>query len=177
MNAPHKKNGFALTEVVSILVITSLIGVYAAESVMKNIETYSFYSRRHLTQSDARHAINRIALDLRNLDSTDITNITANSINFTDDTGTPTNFRLDVINGNLTILRDTKIIMDQVDEFTIKYYDATGVELAAAVSNIPQVRRIGIEIKTPAANEEGQLSFKTVVVPRSFVGYADYLQN
>lgn len=177
MNRLRKNGGFSLLEVISILVITSLIGVYATESVMKNINNYTFYSKRHLTQADARQALNHMVLELRNVDSSDITAISATSISFKDDTGTPTNFQLSITNGELAILRGNKVVVDQVNDFTIKYYNDTNVELIADISNIPFVRRIGISIKIPTSDNGGEVAFKTIVVPRSFVGYADYLQN
>lgn len=166
-----------MVEVILAMLMSSLICIYAAESMMQNIDAYSFHSRQHDTLSDIRHAANRLVFELMDLGPGDITNISTTQINFTDSDGNAANFSLAVADGQLTLFRNNLPLIDRIDSMTFKYYDNNGNELIADPINIGSVSRIGISITTQPIDNEGEFTLETTVVPRSFLGYGGFMQE
>lgn len=169
------QDGFTLIELITVMVITSFIVIYAAQTTLNSINAYASYSQRHQGLADARHAVDRMAFELLKIKTSDITTITANRIDFTDENGNPANFRLTVNGSQLSLYRNAHTLVDDVNNMTFLYYDADNNELAPDPANIGQVRRIGITLQTKPVDNEGSLSISTTLVPRSFVGYQKYV--
>lgn len=173
-NKFFSQTGFTLIEFITVLVITSFIVIYTSQTTINSINAYATYSQRHLGLSDARHAINRMSFEILKIKTSDIISISDNRIDFIDDDGNPTNFRLNVNGNHLSLLRGNVVLLDDVRQFSFLYYDASNLELMPDAANINDIRRIGLSLKTEPVDGEGSITIATTLVPRSFVGYQKY---
>lgn len=168
------KNGFSLLEFILVMIFGSLLAIPTAEMMINNFNSYVFTADNHATLANCRNAINRMVLELVELDSNSITDISANKIEFIDSDGNPASFELSVGPQSLTVLRKNIPIINNVDSFTITYYDGTGNELAPDPTHINDIRRIGLDIMTAPVGNEGQTAIHTTIVPRVFIGLMDF---
>lgn len=166
--------GFTLVEVVLALVLGTIFMTTSSSMILNNIDSYQFQTSRKAALSDVRYALNRISRELRYLETTDITNIFSVKIDFLDETGTATNFRLVTSSGNLSLYRGTLVLIDRISSFSIKYYDDQGIELVADPASIPSVRRIKVSIASEPVAQEGVITLTTTITPRDFLDYNNY---
>ena len=168
------QKGFTLTELIlSMLIVSSIIGV-AAETMISQAETYSFISNRKNTLADVRVALNQISYDIKRVDTDDISDITSSAIEFTDDEGNDTSYKLDTDGETLAIYKGEDVLLPNIEDFTITYYDEEGNELDADDEQIENVKRIQFTIETSEQAGEGNVTLSTMIIPRSFLGYSNY---
>lgn len=166
--------GFTLVELMLSIVIAGAIFGIAAETMIRQADTYSFIANRKSTIADARHALNQMVDELLHVETSDITTITASSITFVDKSGGSTSYSLSTDGSNLAIFRGSNVILPNVSAFDIEYQDENGTALTASTGQIPNVRRIKLTITAAATANEGDISISTLVTPRSFIGYTNY---
>lgn len=168
------EKGFSLLEFILVMILGSLLAIPTANMMLNNFSSYAFSANSHASLANCRNAINRMVLELVELDSNAITNISANKIEFIDGDSNPASFELSVGPQGLSVLRKNIPIINSIDSFTITYYDSIGNELAPDPAQINNIRRIGLDIVTAPIGEEGQTNIHTTIVPRSFIGLMDF---
>lgn len=168
------QNGFSLTEVVLTLVVATMLAGVSSQTMMNNMDSYAFMATRRAAVADSRHSINQVSYELRGLTTAEITEITPTKISFKDTQGNSTNFRLATNGATLAVFRGSEVLLDRVNSFTFNYYNDQGQELSAEAGNIPNIRRIKVNITTAPVSDEGQIALSTIITPRQFIGYANY---
>lgn len=169
MKTLQNEKGFTLVELVLYLVISSIIMLTASQSMVSNLEAYSFVSARQSNLADARYALNRIYQEVLLIDTDDIISIGGTSFQFVDADGTNTSFGLGQVNGVTSLVRGAEALISPVGNLQISYYDQDGNVTALA----NEVRTIQFTITTLAVDDEGDLTLTTSVTPRKFI-YANY---
>lgn len=175
--------GFSMLEMVLALVMGSLIVGATSQSLLDNVDSYTFIANRKSALGDARYAMNRMTQELLKVKST--SNLTISNplgIQFNDDTGTAVGFymsgngssgnalwRGDVSDGTA----DDQKLVDNISAFNVSYFDANNVAVATS-GDATTVKRITIQLSTAAIGNEGSVSLQTTVTPRDFIGYANY---
>lgn len=168
------KTGFSLFELLLALLIGSLV-IFGSFSLMNNyLSGYAFLANRKSALSDIRHAANRIASELIMLETSDIANISTTRLDFTDENGNTTHYRLDTNGPGLAIFRDGNLLVDRVKNFEIAYIDGNGNGLPPLPSSINNIRRIGVKIESAPLDQEGTIIIKKIITPRNFIGYDNF---
>jgi|APSaa5957512576_1039674.scaffolds.fasta_scaffold154687_1 prepilin-type N-terminal cleavage/methylation domain-containing protein len=168
------KKGFTLIELLLSLVVSGIILGIASETMISQADTFSFISNRKNTIADIRQALTHISYDIKRVDAEDITDISSSNISFTNEEGAATSYKLDADGENLAIYKGSDILIPNVEDFTVNYYDENGDELDADADQIEFVKRIKFTIETKANAEEGNITLSTLIVPRSFLGYNNF---
>lgn len=163
-----------MLEVVLTLAIGAAIFGIAADIMMRQADTYSFVANRKKSVADVRYAIDRMAHEFRHLETTDILNISSSKIDFVDEYGQIASFELGTNGSDLAIYRGNDVLIPSVQSFLLEYQDGWGNPLAADPTQIPNVRRIKLTLTTAPYGDEGSVTLRTTVVPRSFIGYTNY---
>lgn len=168
--------GFTLIELIlSMLIMTAIFGI-TAQTMMSTSDSMSFISNRKTVVADVRYGVNKMTQELRLIDTDDLTSITSTRIDFVDASSGATNYRLATDGSRLAVYRGDDILIPNVAAFTIEYQDGVGNVLGADSAEIPNVRRIKLEVTTEPLGDEPSMTVSTLVVPRSFVGYTNYQQ-
>lgn len=167
-------HGFTLIELLLSIVVAGTIFGIAAETMMREADTYSFITNRKTTIADVRYAMNRMSHELLRVETSDIKDISGNKIDFTDENGNTTSFKLATNGSDLAVYRGSDILIPKVQTFTIEYQDGQGNTLTAEPGQISNVRRIKLSVATEAKSNEGSITLSTTVIPRDFIGYANY---
>jgi Tfp pilus assembly protein PilW len=175
--------GFSMLEMVLALVMGSLIVGATSQSLLDNVDSYTFIANRKSALGDARYAMNRMTQELLKVKST--SNLTISNIKgvqFNDDTGTSVGFYIDSNGASGNALwrgdvsdgtADDQKLVDNISVFNVSYYDANGATVATN-GDSTLVKRITIQLSTAAIGNEGSVSLQTTVTPRDFIGYANY---
>jgi hypothetical protein len=166
--------GFTLVEAVLGLVMGAMVLGVTSQTLLNNMDSYTFVANRKSALGDARYAMDRMSYELLRVDSADLVAIEPTRIRFTDDTGTLTSFRLGTNGDTLALFRDTDLLVDKISSFALTYLDNDGNTVAPDAVNIPQVKRIKITLTTEEVDDEGQITLSTTVTPRVFIGYSNY---
>lgn len=174
MKILNNNKGFTLIELLLSIVITGAIFGIAAETMIRQAESYSFITNRKTSIADVRFAMNRISHDILRLESSDIQDIGATSISFTAEDGSASGFTLGADGSDLAIYRGGDILVPNVSTFNIEYQTGTGDVIDPEEEQIVNVRRIKITIITEPVGGEAPISLSTTVIPRSFIGYANF---
>jgi len=168
------KKGFSLFELILALLIGSLV-IFGSFSLMNDyLSGYAFLANRKSALSDIKHAVNRIASELIVLETSDISNISSTRLDFTDEDGNLTHYRLDAVGPDLAIFRDGDLLVDRVRDFEIAYMDGNGNALPALPSSINAIRKIGVRIESQPLDQEGTIIIKKIITPRHFIGYENF---
>jgi len=168
--------GFSLLELLLSITIAGLIFGVAAETMIRQADTYAFVSNRKATIADIRHTVNQITYEFLRLETSDIIDISDSNIDFIDHNGDSTDFHLDTgaAAGTLSLYRGSNEVLKNVSSFELEYQDETGAILDAIEEEISNVRRVKVTITTEAVGEEGNISLSTMITPRSFIGYNNF---
>lgn len=166
--------GFTLLELVLSIVIGGAMFGLAAQTLMSQADTYAFIANRKTSIADMRFAMNKISHEILRLESGDIQGISATGMSFTDENGLATSITLGANGAGLAIYRGNDILVEDVSSLDFEYQDENGDILPADDDEIGDVRRIKVTITTEPKGDEGEISVSTTVVPRSFIGYANY---
>lgn len=168
------KTGFSLFELILALLIGSLV-LFGSFSLMNNyLSGYAFLANRKSALSDIRHAANRIASELMLLETSDISSISSTRLDFTDENGNATHYRLDTNGPDLAIFRGGNLLVDRVQSLEIAYMDGNGNALPTLPSSINSIRRIGVKIESEPLDQEGAIIIKKIITPRNFIGYENF---
>lgn len=168
------ERGFSLTEVILTLVVGTLLAGASSQTMVNSMTSYASIANRRATVSDSRYAMNQVTYELRGLSTAKIKSINSTEIYFTDSTGSDSSFHLATNGSNLALFRGSEVLLDKVESFSIDYYNDQGQEIAATAENIPNIRRIKVDITASPISKEGAITLSTIITPRQFIGFANY---
>lgn len=170
----QNNKGFTLVELLLSIVIAGAIFGLAAETLIRQAETYSFITGRKTTINDLRHAMNTMSYELMRIEEGDITEIADNSIAFTDSNGEAASYNLNVYEDSMALYAGDNVLVPNVENFTIEYQDGDGTVLEATPDAVDNVKRIKITIITEPVGNEESMTVSTTIIPRDFLGYTNY---
>lgn len=174
MKQLRNQNGFSLLELILALLVGGIVIGVSSQTLVSNVDSYSFITNRKAALGDVRYAINRISHELLRIGESDLQNIDSTRIDFYDSDGTLANFRLGTNGANLGLFRGSDLLVDRVSTFSLEYYDGDGNVVSPTSGNETLVKRIKMTITTEPKNDEGSITLSTVVTPRVFIGYSNY---
>ena len=155
-----RSHGRAFTLLEFVVVIT-VLGIIAGLGSAILVESGRAYSRSNITsaaQTDAQYALNRLAVELTELQSpSDISALSSTSITFEVD-GVERTFQLS--GGSLR--RDSNLLATDVSSFTLTCYRSDGT----VTSTPTDVHRIAADISISRGGQT--VSLRTEVFPRAF---------
>lgn len=164
--------------VLSVAVAGIIFGV--ATNVLHNqAQNYAFIKNRQVAAGDLRQALHLIKEELIKIETADIQDISSTKIEYVDETGSNTSFKLVTDGDKKHIYKGTydKLLVD-VAEFELTYYDANGLELSLLpddiANSITSLQRIDVKIVLNAKGSGGTLKATTIIIPRVFLGYSNY---
>lgn len=166
-------------ELLLSMAIAGIMFGIAAETLMQQAATFSFIANRKTTIADVRNTMNEMTHEMQHIDTADIVSISSTQIQFIDENGNHTSYNLDTDGDGLAIYRgNTDVLLPNVNDFTIEYQDASGTALSLLPADLSQsiqdTRRIKLTITTEPSGNEGSITISTLVIPRGFLGYANY---
>lgn len=168
------QRGFTLLELVLSIVVGGVIFGIASETLVRQADTYSFIANRKNSIADVRFGMNKISHELLRLETSDIQAISPTGISFLDENGQGASFSLGQDGSSLSVYRGNDALVEDVASIDFEYHNGDGEVIDAVDANIDDVRRIKVTITTEPKGDEGAISISTTVVPRSFIGYANY---
>lgn len=168
------QRGFTLLELVLSIVVGGVIFGIASETLVRQADTYSFIANRKNSIADVRYGMNKISHELLRLETADIQGISPTGISFIDENGQNASFSLGADGSSLAVYRGNDALVEDVASIDFEYHNGDGDVIDAVDNNIDEVRRIKVTITTEPKGDEGAISISTTVVPRSFIGYANY---
>lgn len=164
-----------MIETVLALVVGAMIVGVTTESMLNNVDSYTFIANRKAALGDARYAMNRISQELLTVNTGNLTTTGSTKIIFTDDSGASVEFKLAANGTKLGIFRNADLLVDNVSSFTFAYYDSNGTQLDPLAAGTPAAaKRIKFTVTTQAVDNEGNITLSTIVTPRDFIGYNNY---
>jgi prepilin-type N-terminal cleavage/methylation domain-containing protein len=166
------QKGFTLIEMVLYVVVSGLILATASQLLLSQVESFSFMTSRQTVVADTRYALNRITGELILIETDDISSIASDEIQFTDSTASATSFRSNTSGDDLALFRGDEMLLDSIESFDLKYYDANDNELFSD-EEINDIRRVEVTITTKEKADEGSITLTTMVIPRNFL-YSGY---
>jgi prepilin-type N-terminal cleavage/methylation domain-containing protein len=164
-NIINNQKGFTLMELVLYIAVMAILLGVTTRVLISEIGAYSYVSKRQSAISDARYALNRISSELIHLETADILLASSSEIQFTDTGGVNTSFKLDVDGDDQAIYRGAEVMISPINNFNLTYYDQNN----NVTTTISDIRKIEVEVITEPLDEEGEVSFKTMVTPRNFI--------
>lgn len=180
--------GFSMLEMVLALVMGALIVGATSQSLLDNVDSYTFIANRKSALGDARFAMNRMTQDFLKLNSNDSElNIAPGGTaaigltfkaSYDEDCDQCGYYMAANGSGGNALWRGNgtdadqpdQILVDNISAFTLTYRDENNVITADPTL----VRRITIVLSTAEVSNEGSVTLQTTVAPRSYIGYANY---
>lgn len=166
--------GFTILELILTLLIISLVLGVASEVMMKQADAYSLVNNRKSVLHDTRSALHRIKSELEKIDSTDLQTVSGTSLTFYDDLGVLRDYTLNSSGGTLGVFSGPTLVVGQLKNFWIDYFDASGTFLTPGPGVAGLVRRMIFNFQTQPKDGEGSLMLTMQVVPRDFLGYTNF---
>ncbi len=160
------KRGFTLLEIILSSLIMAILFAVTSIIITKGMDSYIFASDREGTLDDVRYAVDRVTREVQRLGSGQLTSITSTQINFTDTTGTATNFR---VSGS-SLYRGNDLLLSGLSSMAFTGYDSTGTSTAQA----SQVRRILFTLSVLPTGQSTAIKSRTNIFMRNFM-YLSYL--
>ena len=118
----NKKNGFTLIEVIVSLVLLGIMGAIVGMGMVNIVNSYFFSARNLVTIQKSTLVLSRLEKELSTVRA--ISSATANAITFTRfDYVTYTNVQDTISVNGANLLSNTSILTDQVNAFTLTYYN------------------------------------------------------
>lgn len=164
-----KQAGMTIVEMVLYVVSSGILMGVTSEVLLSHIDTYQFMSQNQSTEADVRYALNRISSDLMKLAHDNVSQLSDNSITFVDTDNVVTDYGTGSSNGKTALLRGNEPLLTSVASFQIKGFDMNG----QITTNISNIRRYTVTVKTQPSGNEGAITLSTTVTPREYI-YASY---
>jgi len=151
MKKLYGQRGFTLIEIISVIVVMSIIGVIAGMSLLKITEGFVFAKKNAATAQKGQIAMARLAKELNSVKFissntwTTISSGTGTSITLTRKVGaTTTTFTIDQSGSNLRVGGD--ILVDNVNTFELKYYSAYNGSGSSTYSSVASMIEISLKL-------------------------------
>ncbi len=149
---------FTLLELVVTITIVAIVGALGTGIVVQSARAYTRSKTYQDSFSDASYALNRMALELRNVASPDhFLSIGQNTISF-QVAGQTCTYAL----SGAQLLRNGRPLAAGVSSFVLTYYDASNIE----TTNPASVHRVAIALVVSRGGSSARL--RTEVFPRPF---------
>ena len=168
-----KVEGFTLIELVMVIAILSVIGVFGSQMFLETAQIFLEARNRRDVVQEVRYAIERMSREIReDIDSTsDVTAFTSSTFTYTDPSSTSISFT----KSGSDLLRNSDVLAGNVSALTFTYLKADGTT-ASATSDI---WRIKVSLTIAKGNET--ITLQTQVFPRNLyndiVGFAGWAES
>ena len=161
MKKVASEKGFTLIEIIAVLILVSILAVFAGMGIVSIVEGFFFTKMNAATVQKGQAAIVRLDKEFSNI--TSVSSGNAASINFTSyKQGVEGTHVVSWAGNDLTLDGDT--LTDNVSEFDLGYYDSFDGAKQSTWSSSRKV--IEITLKLKGANDVVS-EFKSRVVPRN----------
>ncbi len=167
-NIINSRKGFTSMELILTILIMSIVMIASAETIATHTDAFSFITNRKSTVADLRFALNKMTTEMEKINAGDITDIQTSRITFTDSATGPVTYKQHVSD---TVVRNNDVLLKHVSNMWFDYYDSLGNPLTPNSSNLPNVRRIKVSVKSKPRGKEGNITISAYVVPLAFLGY------
>ena len=176
-NTPKKilnTRGFTLIELIlGMLIVVATLG-FLAQTLYSQSQVYSRIRNQSEATPELDFAFRSIKSDLLHIGDSGLVDVSTNSIKYFNASGEQVLLELVARDGKYNNEKNGETLVQDVDDFTLNYYDAAGDELNLASSSVSDVKRIKVEINKNQTKEGGGSKYSAVIVPRSFLGFSDY---
>ena len=138
--------GFTLIELVLTITILGVLSMVIAPNMFNAIKGYDLVGTRRLVLAEGRAGVERMAKEIRLIPgAAQITSVAAQNFQFQYPTGTSIAYTLSGTN----LLRNSNILIGNINALTFTYYDESGTSTLTAAN----VRSVGIlfTIDSPGA--------------------------
>ena len=158
-----REDGFSLMELIVVIVVTGIIIVTTLPFFKIGVQSYvSVRSGKDMMQS-ARIGLNRMMAEMRLIESSGYIDYGySDEIQF----DLPGENNITYVFSDGQIFRESKILVDGVRSFTIRYYKADGSQKATPFWWENDIWRISVEMEV--GDDESQMILTGQVSPRKF---------
>ena len=139
--------GFTFVELVLVMTLLTIVFRVTSIILLRGLDSYQFVVERTALVERVRFALDRMTREFQLLETGEITNVAATSIQFVDDQSGNADFTLDGTN----LMRGNDILCPNVTAFALSYFDASGNITAVA----GQVRRVRIDLTAQGGGTSG----------------------
>lgn len=172
MIAKNDRSGFTLIELIMVIAILSVIGVFGSQMFLETTEIFLEARNRRDAIHEARYAIERMSREIReDIDATtDITTFSTSTLTYTD----PNNASVSFTRSGSNLLRNSDVLAGDVSALTFSYLKSNGAT-AFLASNIWRIK-----VSLTVANGNETITLQTQIFPRNlynditgFAGWAE----
>lgn len=163
----RNEKGFSLIEYIMVVVIMGVIIAIGGPLVFEAVDAGLLQSKRKEMSESAKIAMDRMVREIRRIHGrTSVTTANGSSFRFTDIDGRDITF--DISGTTLRRAENSSVntLADNVNSFSLIYYDANGAVIATPSVNPSQTNIRRIEINLTFSFGGTQLSFQSQVSPR-----------
>ena len=167
ISAPNNQEcqkGMTLLELIIVIVLIGIVAIFVTGLMFYEINLYDSLSNRTDKLQISRNAFRMISRDVRQIMAPDsISQAYMNSIQFDD----VDDFTIAYTFSNNQIFRNGDLLQNSVQNLEFEYFDGSGNQLTAPVSNPSQIRTISIDLTTALGNNQS-FNLTTKIYPRNF---------
>lgn len=151
--------GFTLIELIMVIAILSVIGVFGSQMFLETTEIFLEARNRRDVIQEARYAIERMSREIReDVDATtDITTFSASTFTYTD----PNSNSISFTKSGSNLLRNSDVLAGNVSDLTLAYLKADGTT-ASSASDIWRIK-----ISLTVAKDDAAITLQSQVFPRN----------
>ncbi|MFQ5861924.1 MAG: type II secretion system protein J [Candidatus Brocadiales bacterium] len=162
MRKVHESLGFTLVELIVVIVLASILGVFTFQFLTSGLRTFKDFSARKEKSNDANLTLDRVSRELRDARLGTVSITSPSTITFTrkntanmQDTSSTVTFTLDTASGELRrqSAAGTSVLAKNVQDFTASW--------VGAVQNSP------ILLVVTFSSSSGGIQWQTTVYPRN----------
>lgn len=163
-NIVSVQRGMTLLELILVMVLIGIVSIFVTGVMFYEITLFDSLSNRTDMLQISRNALRMISRDIRQIMAPDsITQAYQNSIQFDD----IDDFTILYSFSNNQVFRNGDLVQNTVENLEFAYFDSSGSQLTAPVSNPSQIRTISIDLTTSLNNNQSFL-LSTKIYPRNF---------
>jgi prepilin-type N-terminal cleavage/methylation domain-containing protein len=157
------ETGFTLIELIVTIVVTAVLAGFTAHLLTSGVDTYEYLNVRKEGLESSRMALQRIVKEMRQAaDPAVIQKATPDSLRYLN----IDNQSMQVRYANQSILLNGQVLIDQVSQFQLTFFDGNGAQLAFPITNTANIWRIRLAFVYSAEGEP--IALQQDIVPRNF---------
>jgi prepilin-type N-terminal cleavage/methylation domain-containing protein len=151
MKTYRNQKGFTLIEIISVIVVMSIIGVIAGMSLLRIAEGFVFAKKNAATAQKGQIAMVRIAKELNSIKSissntwTTISSGSETSITLTRKEGASTT-TITISQSGSNLLMGSDILVDNVNKLELKYYSAYNGSGTSTYSSAAAIIEVSLKL-------------------------------